>query len=196
MLSIAIAVGAIVLLSAFLGAFLGFASVKFKVEGDPLVGQIEALLPQTQCAQCGYPGCHAYAEAIVNGDSISKCVPGAQRVANSIAQAMGAEIKQPHGAKVKPARQVAFIDADDCVGCNKCGQLCPVDAVIGEKRRTHIVMAAECMGCGACVDRCPADCIEMIPVPVTTDDWTWQLDTIQTDAERIRSEREYVVVNQ
>ncbi len=195
MLSIIIAVSALVLLSAFLGAFLGFASVKFKVEGDPLVDEIEALLPQTQCAQCGYPGCHAYAEAIANGDNISKCVPGAQRVVKNIAQLMGAEVKESPASATKPARQVAFIDADDCVGCNKCSQLCPVDAVIGEKRRTHKIMDTECMGCGACVERCPADCIEMIPVPITTDDWNWQLDTIKIDAELITSEREYVVVS-
>ena len=68
----------ITLLALIFGAILGFASIKLKVEADPVVEKIDAILPQSQCGQCGYPGCKPYAEAICNGDEITKCIPGGQ----------------------------------------------------------------------------------------------------------------------
>lgn len=65
-----IAVILLTLLALFFGVLLGFAALKFKVEGNPIVDELEAILPQTQCGQCGYPGCRPYAEAIANGDKV------------------------------------------------------------------------------------------------------------------------------
>ena len=71
-------IAALLLLGLVFGALLGFAAVKFKTEGDPIADQVEELLPQTQCGQCGYPGCRPYAEAIVAG-IMDEQVSGAQR---------------------------------------------------------------------------------------------------------------------
>ncbi len=88
-----LALAAIVLLALIFGALLGFAAIRFKVEGDPLVEQIDAVLPQTQCGQCGYPGCKPYAEAIANGDDINKCPPGGEATIKELAALMGVEAK-------------------------------------------------------------------------------------------------------
>ena len=120
------------IIAALFGALLGFASVKFKVEGDPLVEQLDALLPQTQCGQCGYPGCKPYAEAVANGESINKCAPGGEDTIKKIADLMGVEpepLDESHASDNTP--KVAFIIEEDCIGCTKCIQACPVDAIIG-----------------------------------------------------------------
>src|SRR5690606_20392334 len=119
-------------LSVFFGAVLGFAAVKFKVEGDPLVEQIDALLPQTQCGQCGYPGCRPYAEAIANGDVINKCPPGGQTTVNNLADLLGvsAPALDSELADEADIKKVAFIREDECIGCTKCLQACPVDAIV------------------------------------------------------------------
>jgi len=64
-----VAITAIVSLAGLFGLLLGFTALKFKVEGDPVVDQIDALLPQTQCGQCTFPGCRPYATAIANGEA-------------------------------------------------------------------------------------------------------------------------------
>lgn len=91
MSTILIAIIAIAALAAIFGAILGFASIRFKVESDPIVDQIDSILPQTQCGQCGYPGCRPYAEAIANGDDINKCPPGGQATIEKLADLMGVE---------------------------------------------------------------------------------------------------------
>lgn len=155
LLAIAImALGAIVL-----GAALGFAAIKFKVEGDPLVEKIEAILPQTQCGQCGFPGCKPYAEAIVNGEEINKCPPGGAEGVQRLADLLGREVK-PLDAEEKP-KQIAIIDENTCIGCTLCIQACPVDAILGASKRMHSIIDAECTGCDLCVPACPVDCISM-----------------------------------
>ena len=114
------------------GAVLGYAAIKYKVEGDPIVDQIDALLPQTQCGQCGYPGCKPYAEAIANGDQINKCPPGGEATVQHLADLMGVEplpLDEAHQEKDN-VKKVAFIREDECIGCTKCIQACPVDAII------------------------------------------------------------------
>ena len=163
------ALGAVVL-----GAALGYASIKFKVEGNPLVEKIEAILPQTQCGQCGFPGCKPYAEAIAEGEvDINLCPPGGQEGVRKLADLLGREVK-PLNAEEKP-KQIAVIDEQICIGCTKCIQACPVDAIVGATKAMHTVIADECTGCDLCVDPCPTDCIEMIPVPTTVDNWKWDL---------------------
>jgi electron transport complex protein RnfB len=164
-------------LSVFFGAVLGFAAVKFKVEGDPLVERIDELLPQTQCGQCGYPGCRPYAQAIANGDAINKCPPGGQTTVNNLADLLGvsAPALDSEAGEDAEIKKVAFIREDECIGCTKCLQACPVDAIVGAAKQMHTVVADECTGCDLCVEPCPVDCIDMIPVQTTLKDWGWQM---------------------
>lgn len=178
MSAILIAIIAIAILAAIFGAFLGFASVRFKVEADPIVEQIDSILPQTQCGQCGYPGCRPYAEAIANGDEITKCTPGGQAAIENIAELMGIDPSELSYDEESPIKTVAFIHEDMCIGCTKCIQACPVDAIVGGTKALHTVIKNECTGCDLCVAPCPTDCIEMIPVDTTISTWKWQLNTI------------------
>ncbi|USD66103.1 electron transport complex subunit RsxB [Vibrio sp. SCSIO 43136] len=172
------AILALAALAAFFGAILGFASIRFKVEGDPIVEQIDEILPQTQCGQCGYPGCRPYAEAIANGDEINKCPPGGQATIEKLADLMGVEATEMAHDPEKSVKKVAFIHEDMCIGCTKCIAACPVDAIVGGNKALHTVIKSECTGCDLCVAPCPTDCIEMIPVETTTETWKWQLNTI------------------
>lgn len=162
-------------LSLLFGAILGFAAVRFKVEGDPIVEQIDALLPQTQCGQCGHPGCKPYAQGIANGEAINKCPPGGQATINAIADLLDVEaptLDAEHGEELEVPR-VAYIREDECIGCTKCIQACPMDAILGAAKQMHTVIADECTGCDLCVDPCPVDCIDMIPVETTLKTWKW-----------------------
>jgi electron transport complex protein RnfB len=164
-------------LAVIIGAVLGFAAIKFKVDGDPIVDQIDSLLPQTQCGQCGYPGCRPYAEAIANGDTINKCPPGGQTTINAIADLLDVEaptLDEEHGEESE-VKKVAYIREDECIGCTKCIQACPVDAILGAAKQMHTVIASECTGCDLCVEPCPVDCIDMIPVEKGLADWKWEL---------------------
>jgi electron transport complex protein RnfB len=160
LLAIAImALGAVVL-----GAALGFASIKFKVEGDPLVDKIEAILPQTQCGQCGFPGCKPYAEAIAKGEAeINLCPPGGMEGVQRLADLLGREVK-PLDAEEKP-KQVAIIDENTCIGCTLCIQACPVDAIVGAAKQMHTIIGQQCTGCELCLPPCPVECIHMEASP-------------------------------
>ncbi|PSW03630.1 electron transport complex subunit RsxB [Photobacterium lipolyticum] len=178
MSGILIAVIAIAVLAAIFGLLLGFASIRFKVEADPIVEQINAILPQTQCGQCGYPGCRPYAEAIANGDDINKCPPGGQATIEKLADLMGVEVQDSAHDEDKGLKKVAFIHEDMCIGCTKCIQACPVDAIVGGTKALHTVIKEECTGCDLCVSPCPTDCIEMVPVETTPESWKWDLNKI------------------
>jgi electron transport complex protein RnfB len=164
-------------LSAVFGAILGFAAVKYKVEGDPIVDQIDALLPQTQCGQCGHPGCRPYAQAIADGEEINKCPPGGQATINALADLLDVEAPSLDAAEGDQSaiKKVAFIREDECIGCTKCIQACPMDAILGAAKHMHTVIADECTGCDLCVEPCPVDCIDMIPVATDLKTWKWDL---------------------
>ena len=169
------ALTALVSLALVFGGILGFAAVAFKVEGDPIVDQLDALLPQTQCGQCSFPGCRPYAQAIANGEAINKCPPGGQSTINAIASLLDVEaptLDEEHGEESE-VKKVAFIREDECIGCTKCIQACPMDAILGAAKLMHTVIADECTGCDLCVEPCPVDCIDMIPVATTLQDWKW-----------------------
>lgn len=164
-------------LAAIFGAVLGFAAIKFKVEGDPLVEQIDSLLPQTQCGQCGFPGCKPYAQSIADGDAINKCPPGGQSTINELADLLGVTpptLDEEHGEE-SDVPTVAFIREDECIGCTKCIQACPVDAILGAAKQMHTVIASECTGCDLCVEPCPVDCIDMLPIDSSLGQWHWDL---------------------
>ena len=169
------AIGALLILALVFGAVLGFAAVRFKVEGNPVVDQINELLPQTQCGQCGYPGCRPYAEAIANGEAINRCPPGGQATINNLADLLDVEPEPLDGDESggEPATRFAFIREEECIGCTKCLQACPVDAIVGAAKHMHTVMIDECTGCDLCVEPCPVDCIEMRTETLTPRNWTW-----------------------
>ncbi|GAB3022684.1 electron transport complex subunit RsxB [Bowmanella dokdonensis] len=178
-MSVFYALLAVGLLALAFGLILGYAAIRFRVESDPVVEQIDAILPQTQCGQCGYPGCRPYAEAIANGDDINKCPPGGESTIRKLADLMGVEAKPLDAAHgTEDIRKVAYIREDECIGCTKCIQACPVDAIVGTSKQMHTVLIDECTGCDLCVEPCPVDCIDMVPLQVTTSSWRWQLDAI------------------
>lgn len=161
-------------LATVFGFILGFASVRFKVEGNPIVEQIDSLLPQTQCGQCGHPGCRPYAEAIAGGEDINKCPPGGEATIQALADLLDVEplpLDAEHGEE-KP-KQVAIIREEECIGCTKCIQACPVDAILGSAKHMHTVIESECTGCDLCVEPCPVDCIDMVPVDRGISGWHW-----------------------
>ena len=168
------AIVAIGLLTLLLGALLGFSAQRFKVEGDPMVDRIEAILPQTQCGQCNYPGCRPYAEAIASGEAdINQCPPGGDAGVRKLAELLGREPKPlnaEHGEE-KPT-MVALIDEARCIGCTKCIQACPVDAIVGAAKLMHVVIPELCTGCDLCVPPCPVDCIDMVEPKPTPATWT------------------------
>jgi electron transport complex protein RnfB len=130
------------------------------------VVEIDKCLPQTQCGECGYPGCMPYAKAIAAGDSINKCPPGGLVTLRKLANLCNIDPK-PYEVEIveltrKPA--VAIIREPECIGCTKCIQACPVDAIIGAAKHMHAIISNECTGCGLCVAPCPVDCIDMIPL--------------------------------
>ncbi len=131
-----------------------------------LVKQIDALLPQTQCGQCGYAGCEPYAEAIVEGQAdINQCPPGDAEGIRKLADLLGIQPKPLntiHGFP-KP-KAVVFIDENICIGCTFCIKACPVDAIVGAAKQMHTVISAECTGCELCIEPCPMDCITLMPV--------------------------------
>lgn len=169
---------AILALSALAGAsglLLGFAAIRFKVEGDPIVEKIEAVLPQTQCGQCGYAGCKPYAEAIAAGEAeINLCPPGGPNGVAALADLLGREIPPlDAGTGAEKPKMVAVIDEQSCIGCTLCIQACPVDAILGAAKHMHTVIGRECTGCELCVAPCPVDCIHMMPITETITTWKW-----------------------
>ncbi|MGV6859015.1 MAG: electron transport complex subunit RsxB [bacterium] len=171
-----IAVASISLLAALLGLVLGYASVKFHVDGDPIADQIDALLPQTQCGQCTYAGCRPYAEAIAAGEAdINQCPPGGEATITAIADLLGVDPKplnDSHGETPKEP-MVAVVIEKYCIGCTLCIQACPVDAIVGAAKQIHSVVEDECTGCELCIEPCPVACIEMVPRHRGIGDWTW-----------------------
>ncbi len=132
-----------------------------------MIDQINAILPQTQCGQCGFQGCRPYAEAIASGAAdINQCPPGGDEGIIELAHLLGVNPK-PLNSKFgqqKP-KSVAFIIEKDCIGCVKCIAVCPVDAILGAAKFMHTVIVSECTGCELCVAPCPVDCIVMKPLP-------------------------------
>ena len=133
-----------------------------------LADRIDALLPQTQCEQCGYHGCRPYAEAIVRGEAkINQCPPGGAAGIARLAALLGVPVlplDPTHG--VEKPRMLARVVEADCIGCTKCIQVCPVDAIVGAAKLMHTVIANDCTGCELCVPACPVDCIVLEPMPL------------------------------
>lgn len=184
---------ALLSLGVVFGGVLGFAAVRFKTEGNPIADQINELLPQTQCGQCGFPGCRPYSQAIADGESINKCPPGGEATIQALADLLDVEViplDEEHGEE--NIKTVAYIREAECIGCTKCIQACPVDAILGAAKLMHTVIVSECTGCDLCVEPCPVDCIDMLPLQQSLNTWHWDLpdpvvrksDLIASDAEQ------------
>ena len=171
-----ITIGVIIFLSLIIGIALGISAIKFKVDGDPIIEKIDSILPQTQCGQCGYPGCKPYATAIASGEAdINQCPPGGEDGIHKLADLLGVDFKplnEEHG--VPKPKSVAIIDEKTCIGCTLCIQACPVDAILGSAKHMHTIIEKECTGCELCLPPCPVDCIEMVPIKETTENWKWK----------------------
>jgi len=155
-----------------------------------LAEKLDAALPQTQCTRCGYPRCKAYAQAIVRGEAdINQCPPGGEATIRLLAQQLGIASKplDPAFGAHEPRRR-AVIDEARCIGCRKCIDACPVDAIVGAHKWMHTVIAAQCSGCELCLPPCPVDCIDLVAVPLAASDGPWpEYARAETEAWRSRT---------
>jgi len=142
-----------------------FNSMTSSVHPELTVKQIESILPQTQCKNCGYDGCLPYAEAILKGESINRCSPGGEKVIHSLASLLHQSPIPLHKAcqPTTPPHTV-IIREDECIGCTKCIQACPMDAIIGAAKQMHTVITKDCTGCDLCIAPCPTNCIDISPL--------------------------------
>lgn len=147
-------------------ALLAFAARHFTANEDELIQLIDRTLPQTQCAQCGYPGCRPYAEAIAQGEAINRCPPGGQATIDALAKLLGRQSRplDPACGEESP-RLLAVIREAECIGCTLCLPACPVDAIVGAPQLLHTVLQDVCTGCDLCREPCPVDCIDLMPHP-------------------------------
>lgn len=172
------------LLALIFGLCLGYAAIRFRVEGDPMVDRIDAILPQTQCGQCGHPGCKPYASALADGSAeINQCPPGGEAGMLALADLLGREPMPLSGmegdtAELRP--MVAVVDEATCIGCTKCIQACPVDAIIGAAKHKHTVLQDYCTGCELCLPPiCPVpDCLTLREIKPTIHRWKWQCPSV------------------
>lgn len=153
------------------------------------INAIDALLPQTQCTKCGFPDCLAYATAIKDGQPHNQCPPGGDEGIAKLSKLLNREVLplNPNNGSIAPKLKAIIIE-DDCIGCTKCIQACPVDAIFGASKQMHTVIESECTGCDLCVEPCPVDCIELVPVEseIQPDNMTQSQQKTQADKYRSR----------
>lgn len=166
------AIFSLLFLGLSLGGLLGLAARYLKVEGNPLETEIEAMLPGSQCGQCGFPGCGPAAAALASGGApVTLCPPGGRALAEELAGKLGVAADLS-GMEDKPP-MVAYVHESLCIGCTKCFKRCPTDAILGGPKMIHAVFADACTGCELCFEVCPTECIEMRLVEATLQTWYW-----------------------
>lgn len=158
-----------------------------------LVASIDAWLPQTQCTRCGYPDCRAYAVALAEGrTAIDRCPPGGNATRRALAALLG--VADPGGLAADLAPFAGFetarIREHECIGCTKCIDACPVDAIVGSGKRMHTVIESLCTGCELCLPPCPVDCIDLVPAPASRDPSPAWPGFPRDAAERFRAARD------
>lgn len=161
--SVLIAVVIVAGIALVAGFLLSYAARQLPGDADEIVDKVNSLLPQTQCAQCGFLGCRPYAEAMVDGDAaINLCPPGGEQTVQRLADLLGVAAEPL--ATPQDVQRVAHIAEAECIGCAHCKAACPVDAITGAHQYMHTVISSECTGCELCVAPCPVDCISMVPL--------------------------------
>lgn len=145
-------------LAVMAAVLLSYARARLPQNEQDLIDTIDALLPQTQCAQCGYPGCRPYAQAVIDGAALDLCPPGGFATQQRLAQALG---RDPGGHLPTPNSVIAVIDETECIGCGLCVPPCPVDAILGAPKFMHTILTDHCTGCELCIEPCPVDCIRL-----------------------------------
>jgi len=167
-----IAIMSLSLLGLTLGLLLGLAGRYLKVEQDPIVNDIEAMLPGSQCGQCGFPGCQSAAEALAAGEAAASiCPPGGRLLAEALAEKLGIDVDFSMLADDEPV--MAAVKEDTCIGCTRCFKVCPTDAIVGAPKQIHAVFKEACTGCKACVEVCPTECLQVHPIKLTLSTWSW-----------------------
>jgi electron transport complex protein RnfB len=166
------AILSLTVLGIALGYGLGYAARRFAVEGNPLVEEITALMPGSNCGQCGFPGCSGAAAAVADGSApVTCCPPGGKALASALAAKLGVSVDLSGVADDGP--KIAQVAEEICIGCCRCIKVCPTDAILGAAKQIHNVIREACTGCAACVERCPTEAMIMKPVPVTLQHWVW-----------------------
>lgn len=136
------------------------AWVRDKLPKDDLIAAVNDLLPQTQCAQCGYPGCRPYAEAVIAGENLGLCIPGGEQTRQELASLLDRDLDDQQLGE--PTSLIARIRESECIGCGLCFEACPVDAIVGAPQFSHTVLQSHCTGCELCIQPCPVDCIDLV----------------------------------
>lgn len=166
-----------------IGIALSLLAKKDATTGNDLEKRVEKALPGVQCAQCGYPGCQAYAQAVIKGEAkIDKCIPGGPDTVNTLASILNIDpqsLNADSDDMLFATRKVALIHKSLCTGCTKCSRVCPVDAINGKVRQIHSVDSEECIGCGDCIKVCPEKCIEMIRLEPTLKNFNWEIESMR-----------------
>ena len=166
------AIASLTTLGLTLGAILGVAAKKLKVETNPLIDELSEMLPGTQCGQCGFTGCSQAAEALASGDaSVTVCPPGGKSLAQELAQKLGITIDLSNIKEEEPI--FAKVREETCIGCTRCFKVCPTDAIVGAPKQIHAVIRSACTGCKACIDVCPTECLVAVPIQETLQTWHW-----------------------
>jgi electron transport complex protein RnfB len=174
-----IAVFSLTVMGLVLGAILGTAARFLAVEENPLEEELKALLPGSQCGQCGFVGCSQYAAALAKGETpVTLCAPGGKAVVEALAKKLGVTADLSEHEEKGP--EYAVINEDFCIGCTRCIRECSVDAIMGASKVMHAVIVEACHGCGKCVKVCPTEAIMMVPVPVTLRNWHWPKPEIES----------------
>jgi len=167
-----LSIGSLAFMGLALGSLLGTASRYLSVEENPLEAELQAMLPGSQCGQCGFVGCSQAAAALARGEApVTLCPPGGKATAEALAAKLG--VKVDLSAVVDSGPQVAEVAEDICIGCCKCLKACPTDAIVGAPRQVHNVFRDACTGCAACANVCPTEALHMRPIPVTLQHWHW-----------------------
>jgi electron transport complex protein RnfB len=166
------ALTSLTILGAFLGLVLGIAARVFKVEGNPLTAELIAILPGSQCGQCGFPGCAGAAQALAEGRApVTLCPPGGRAVALALAAKLGTEVNLAGMKDAAP--MMAEVQEEICIGCTRCFKVCPTDAIVGAAQQIHSVFREACTACGKCEEVCPTESIKLQPILVTLQSWRW-----------------------
>jgi len=156
-----------------LGLILGIAARYLRIDSNPLVDEIEAMMPGSQCGQCGYPGCAPAAAALAAGEaSPTLCPPGGRDLAQRLADKLGIKVDLSL-MEEDTGPILARVHEENCIGCTRCFKVCPTDAIIGAPKQIHSVFKAACTGCKACIEVCPTECLQIEPVTVTLGTWHW-----------------------